>query len=106
MKPYKPINKKPQYEALYSSAEISSNCPSCDLHGLLVDEAITKCDAFLNQEFLKEEEVVRIIHGRGTGILRKEIQKYLKDHELVKDFRDSQNPSEMNAITIVILVER
>lgn len=100
------MNKISKYESLYSSAEIGSSSPSCDLHGLYVDDAIVECDSFLNNQFIKGEEVVRIIHGRGTGKLREEIQKYLKTHELVKDFRDSENPSEMNAITIVILAER
>ncbi|NQV00282.1 MAG: Smr/MutS family protein [Parcubacteria group bacterium] len=100
------MNKISKYEGLYSSAEIGSGSPSCDLHGLDVDDAIVKCDSFLNSQFIKGEKVVRIIHGRGTGKLRDEIQKYLKDHELVEDFRDSQNPSEINAITIVILIER
>ena len=93
-------------ESSFSIAEMDSQTPSCDLHSLTPDEAISKCDSFINHEFVAGTKVVKIVHGRGTGKLKEKIQAYLKDHELVEDFRNSQNPSEINAITIVILIER
>lgn len=93
-------------ETLFSIAEMDSQTPFCDLHGMHPNKAIQECEKFIDQEFTKGTEVIRIIHGRGSGKLREKIHELLKSNELVKDFRDSQKPSEMLGATIAILEER
>lgn len=57
-----------------------------DLHRLTVDEAITQLDQFLNTAFQAGLYRVRIVHGKGTGILRQEVRRYLSGHPLVKSY--------------------
>ena len=58
-----------------------------DLHRLTVDEALTQLDQFLNTAFQAGLYRVRIVHGKGTGILRQEVRRYLSGHPLVKSYR-------------------
>lgn len=58
-----------------------------DLRGLTVDEAILAVEKYLGDAHSIGYNSVRIIHGKGTGVLRREVGAYLKHHRLVKDQR-------------------
>lgn len=58
-----------------------------DIRGTLPEEAIQLVDKYLDDAFISRMKVVRIIHGKGTGVLRKTIQEYLQGHRLVKSFK-------------------
>ncbi len=58
-----------------------------DLHGLTADEALFKLDRYLNDAFVDGMLQVRVIHGKGTGILRQAVCEMLKNHPLVESFR-------------------
>jgi DNA-nicking Smr family endonuclease len=58
-----------------------------DLHRLTVDEALTKLDDFLYAAFQAGLYRVLVVHGKGSGILRQEIGRYLSKHPLVKAHR-------------------
>jgi len=92
------------YEASIFAAELGGETPELDLHGMNVDDAIREIDRYINHEALAGTEVVKIIHGRGTGKLRAEIHKYLRGQtELVARFRDSNAPGEMGGATYAVL---
>jgi DNA mismatch repair protein MutS2 len=55
-----------------------------DLHGLTVEEAIPLIDRFLYQSFKNKLYRVWVIHGRGTGVLRSAVRRYLAKHTLVR----------------------
>ncbi len=55
-----------------------------DLHGLTVDEAIPKLDEFLHTAFRSGLYRVWVIHGKGSGVLRQEVGRYLSSHSLVR----------------------
>lgn len=55
-----------------------------DLHGLTVDEALPKLDEFLHTAFQAGLYRVWVIHGKGSGILRREVGRYLSNHSLVR----------------------
>jgi DNA-nicking Smr family endonuclease len=57
-----------------------------DLHGKTVSEATLLVNEFLKDNYYAHERRVLIIHGKGTGTLRGEIQKYLKQHPFVESF--------------------
>ncbi len=57
-----------------------------DLHRLTVDEAIPKLDSFLHSAFRSGLYRVWIVHGKGSGVLRREVRRYLSSHPLVKRF--------------------
>ena len=54
--------------------------------GTRVDEAIPQVDKYLDDAKLSGLKIVRIIHGKGTGRLKKAISEMLQGHPLVKDF--------------------
>ncbi|MFZ5825623.1 MAG: endonuclease MutS2 [Bacillota bacterium] len=58
-----------------------------DLRGLMVDEALEKVDKYLDAAVLAGLPMVRIIHGKGTGALRKAITDQLKGDRRVVSFR-------------------
>jgi DNA mismatch repair protein MutS2 len=61
-----------------------------DLHRLTVDEAIPKLDDFLYKAFQAGRIRVWVVHGKGSGILRQEMRRYLSKHPLVR----SQRPAD------------
>jgi DNA mismatch repair protein MutS2 len=93
-------------ESKIFGAEMSGNAPSIDLHGLDTDAGVHELDLFLHSAFMRSDDVVKIIHGRGTGKMREAIHKFLSSQELVEQFRDSHNPAEMAGVTYVVLKKR
>ena len=58
-----------------------------NLLGMTVDEACMELDKFIDNGALAHLPSVRIVHGKGTGALRKGVQQYLKRNKHVKSFR-------------------
>lgn len=58
-----------------------------NLLGKTVDEAISELDKYLDDAYLAHLPSVRIVHGKGTGALRKAVQNYLRKNKTVKSFR-------------------
>lgn len=58
-----------------------------NLRGMTVEEALYEIDRELDRASLEGIGKLRLIHGKGKGILRKAIWEFLRGHPLVKDFR-------------------
>ena len=58
-----------------------------NLLGKTVDEAVGELEKYLDNAYLAHLTEVRIVHGKGTGALRKGVQQYLKRNKHVKSFR-------------------
>lgn len=71
--------------------------------GLTIDEAIPIIDKYLDECSLTSMQTTRIVHGKGTGRLRKGIQEYLKTHPHVKSFRNGTFGEGEMGVTIVEL---
>lgn len=69
--------------------------------GLRVDEAIPIVDKALNEAVLGGLPSLSIIHGRGTGRLKKAIREYLTSHSLVKGFRPADPQTGGEGVTLV-----
>ena len=83
--------------------KISSISPEINVIGKNVEEAWIEIDKYLDICALNGLTSVSIIHGKGTGILRKGIQNFLKDHPHVKSFRDGRYGEGEQGVTIVEL---
>lgn len=58
-----------------------------NLLGMTVDEAITEVDKFIDNGILNGQSMLYLIHGKGTGALRKGIHEHLRRHKNVKSYR-------------------
>jgi len=74
-----------------------------DLRGLTVEEAIETVERYISDAILTGLTQVGIIHGKGTGVLRREVGNYLKNHRLVKSQRLGNWNEGDTGITIVEL---
>ncbi|MDD6160870.1 MAG: endonuclease MutS2 [Oscillospiraceae bacterium] len=74
-----------------------------DLRGMMSDEAVAAVDSFLDNALLGKLEVVTIIHGKGTGALRKAVRAHLKQSRYVKEFRPGVYGEGEDGVTVVTL---
>jgi len=77
-----------------------------DLHRMTVDEALPKTDDFLNETYRAGLHYVRIIHGKGSGVLRQEILRYLSSHPLVKSYHQADKFNGGYGATEVQLIDK
>ncbi len=75
--------------------------PRLNVVGLRVDEALPLVDRLLDQALLQGAEKVDIIHGVGTGTLKRAVWDHLKHHAAVKELHADANPG----VTVVDLKE-
>jgi DNA mismatch repair protein MutS2 len=73
--------------------------------GSTVDQAIDRLARFLDETLVTDMQQVRIVHGHGTGQLRRGIAAYLKDHPLVEKFYPAPREQGGDGATIVELKE-
>ena len=74
-------NKGKQSRTSYNMlAKVAAISPEVDIRGLMVDEAIEVVSKYLDDAVIAGLPRILIIHGKGTGALRKGIQEYLKKH--------------------------
>ncbi len=81
------------------SASIS---PEINLIGKMVDEAISELDKYLDDAYLAHLEQVRVVHGKGTGALRKAVQDHLRRMKNVKEFHLGEYGEGDAGVTIVV----
>jgi DNA mismatch repair protein MutS2 len=72
-----------------------------NLVGASVDEAVTRLEKFLDECLLTEQHVIRIIHGYGTGQLRRGIAAFLEGHPLVARFQPAPSDRGGGGVTVV-----
>lgn len=77
--------------------------PEVDLRGMMTDEAIGALDLFLDNAVLGKLNEVRIIHGKGTGAVRKAVRDHLKRSRYVKSFRPGRYGEGEDGVTIAEL---
>lgn len=76
---------------------------SVDLRGMTAMEAIMELDSFIDNALLTGVNVLTVIHGKGTGVLRKEVQAHLKRHPSVKSYRLGVFGEGESGVTVVEL---
>ncbi|MCR1949696.1 MULTISPECIES: endonuclease MutS2 [unclassified Clostridium] len=74
-----------------------------DLRGMDAEEACYKADKYLDEAYMANLGEVTIVHGKGTGVLRKAINDMLKRHPHVKSYRLGEYGEGGDGVTIAIL---
>ena len=74
-----------------------------DLRGQRADEALSELATFLDRALLRGSEQVDIIHGRGTGALRREVHQFLKSHPVVSAYAVANEDQGGDGVTVVTL---
>ena len=77
--------------------------PEINLLGKTVDEAVAELDKYLDDALLSHLNTVRVVHGKGTGALRKGVHEYLRRQKHVKSYHLAEFGEGDAGVTIVDL---
>ncbi|MCL6520639.1 MAG: endonuclease MutS2 [Armatimonadetes bacterium] len=109
LRPAKSISKKIEKAtgAVQISAEkVGQISPELKLIAQRVEQALINLDKYLDDAYLAGLASVRIIHGKGTGALRKAVWEFLANHHAVESFRLGEQDEGGTGATIVKLREK
>ncbi len=99
--PYAQKNMRRTSSGKIKMSKSLSVSPEINLLGKTVDEAIAELDKYLDDALLSHLNSVRIVHGKGTGALRKGIHEYLRRQKHVKSFHIAEFGEGDAGVTIV-----
>lgn len=93
---------KPQVKSAGVKYErVQSFNPELDLRGMTFEEAEPRLDRYLEDAVQAGVGIVRIIHGKGTGMLRKKVQIYLRQHRHAAEMRLGEYHEGGMGVTVV-----
>ena len=75
-----------------------------DLRGQVTDEALPMVDSFLDVAYRAGQNRLEVVHGKGTGALRRAVREMLRKHPLVTTFESAEPKQGGDGVTIVTLV--
>jgi len=76
------------------------------LRRLSVEDALTALEHYLGDAFSAGRSSVRVVHGKGTGMLRLEVRRELARHPLVESFREGESWEGGAGVTVVRLARK
>ncbi len=100
--PQRPSDTSKNLQLLDLNQFVNFN-PELDLHGLSIQEAIKVLDKWIDQSLLAGHRHLRIIHGKGKGVLRQQVHQYLKTNELVRKIIDNHQFPGGSGVTYIEL---
>jgi DNA mismatch repair protein MutS2 len=101
--PAAPAPGRPHVQVQVHARDATTN--DLNVIGCTVDEALSRTDKFLDEAVLAEWRTVRVIHGHGTGQLRRAIAEFLQMHPLVSRFGAAAPEQGGSGVTVVDLKE-
>jgi len=100
-----PAAASPRQRSTSSGNDVAVISAELNLIGQRVDDALEESDKFLDRALLEGKAAVRIIHGFGTGTLRKAIREHLRKHPAVRSWRPGAENEGGDGATIAVLDE-
>ena len=101
--PYAPKKLNRSSKGRIGMSKSLSVSPEINLLGRTVDEAVAELDKYLDDALLSHLNTVRVVHGKGTGALRKGIHEYLRRQKHVKSYHLAEFGEGDAGVTIVEL---
>ena len=101
--PYAPKKLNRSSKGKIGMSKSLSVSPEINLLGRTVDEAVAELDKYLDDALLSHLNTVRVVHGKGTGALRKGIHEYLRRQKHVKSYHLAEFGEGDAGVTIVEL---
>ncbi len=99
----KPVSKTPLVSVPINLSRAANISPEIMLRMQRVEEALANLDQYLSEAYAAGLQQVRVIHGKGTGTLRKAVREYLSTHPLVDSYRGADATEGGDGVTIVTL---
>jgi DNA mismatch repair protein MutS2 len=100
---------RPQAQEAESRPALTAFHPSpgleLDLRGQTAEEIRPRLDKYLDDAFLAALPFVRIVHGKGGGVLRLAVRELLRAHPLVRSFREGAANEGGSGVTVAYLAE-
>ena len=82
----KEVKRERNIKGIQSRAERTA-VTEVDLRGMASDEAIMELDKYIDNAVMSGVPSIRIIHGKGTGVLRKSVSAHLRTHKNIRTYR-------------------
>lgn len=77
-----------------------NNLPSLDLHGLDRDYARILINEFINDNYKMKNYKIIIVHGNGTGVIKKTTQETLRVNKLVEEYKIDNFNTGMTVVSL------
>jgi len=92
-----------KFSAGYSASTGSAQSIRLDIRGKYRDEALEELERYLDQALLSGRKQVEVIHGKGTGVLKKAVREYLQRSPVIKEYSPGAPESADDGVTMVEL---
>jgi DNA mismatch repair protein MutS2 len=108
LSPVEKTKTKSKYKATLSVESVSAapltvSSPKIDVRGERSDEALRRIERFLDDAMRKGEPQAVVVHGHGTGALKKDVREYLKLGPYAKSFRPGDANDGGDGVTVISL---
>jgi DNA mismatch repair protein MutS2 len=74
-----------------------------EIRGWRAEQVGPELDKYLNDAYMAGLPAVRIVHGKGTGVLRQVVREYLAGHPLVRSFETAERREGGDGVTVASL---
>jgi DNA mismatch repair protein MutS2 len=103
----RPTRARPSHRPIQVESNEKPSAPETelDIRGMTGDEALPLVDKFIDDAILAGLHRIDIIHGKGTGALRKKVTEFLSQHPRVKGHRLGEWNEGGTGATVVELTE-
>jgi len=93
-------------EAPRNPVFVQTSANTLDLRGMRVEEAVERTDLFLDAMLMQGDSGALIIHGHGTGALKRAIRDYLATSNYVREYRRGEREEGGDGVTVALLGDR
>jgi len=84
---------------------VRNQANTLDIRGLRVDEAVDRLEGFLDEKYLDNFDGVFVIHGKGTGALKRAVRGHFTESPYIADFRPGERGEGGDGVTVAAFVD-